>query len=640
MDNPFHRRATEQLRDDEAFLSIVSPQPLTYFLKRPAEQGTLYDRLVLVRGTPGSGKTTLARLFEFSALTAVLRRTGSTDYEAVAGALEQCKAIKDGLPSVIGCRLPMETDYRDFWEFPYSETLRSGLLFTFIQARAILAWFRHLHAAGITDADVFVVARSDSVSALETIGGESGTAVVQKAREVERAVYDIVGALVAPKESDLPQSVTGTYRPFDVIDRFQITSDSMTRGQPLQLTPLVILDDAHWLHPTQFEAMRHWLARRELRIARWMIFRFDILQPGEALAVVSEDRTERPCYPGLSATRDTESVLLQSWGQRRDQRTAFRRMARDMAERYLQKHPLLGPRKLVDFGSLLSEESESISEARIVELAKHVDATQKRLKITDNRRGELEAIIEAYRKGESQVSEDIRLAMLAILMHRYSNRTKGQTNLFGDDPEPSRPLAANPGVHESARLHLLHRYERPFYFGADDLCDSSSENAELFLQLSAILVDTVATQVIRSKPAILEASTQHRLLRDRARRIIDAWSFPYFEKVRKLVTTLATKCVETSLQPNGWLTPNSYGILQSEFDTLASASPETARVLQFAVAYNALLVVPRYDCKGKEWCLLEMGGPVCLAHGLTLKRGGFLEGTVAELAAILEENPQ
>jgi hypothetical protein len=257
LENPFHRRATEQLRDDEAFLSIVSPQPLTYFLKRPADQGTLYDRLVLVRGTPGSGKTTLARLFEFSALSAVLRSTGSTEYESVAGALVQCGAIKDGLPTVVGCRLPMETDYRDFWEFPYSEALRSGLLFTFIQARAVLAWFRHLQAAGIADSEISIVARMDSGTALETIGGSSGASVAQKARQVERAIYDVVGALVAPKESDLVPSVTGTYRPFDVIDRIQITSPTLTRGKTLQLTPLVILDDAHWLHPTQFEAVRH-----------------------------------------------------------------------------------------------------------------------------------------------------------------------------------------------------------------------------------------------------------------------------------------------------------------------------------------------------------------------------------------------
>jgi hypothetical protein len=637
VENPFYRRATEQLRDDEAFLSIVSPQPLTYLLKRPAEQGVLYDRLVLFRGAPGTGKTTLARLFEFSALRVVLRSTGSTDHEAVAGALEECGAIKDGLPVLLGCRLPMETDYRDFWEFPYAEGLKSGMLFSFIQARAVLAWFRHLQAAGVAESAVTVIARPDSGAGIETIGGTSGSAILERAREVERAVYEIIGALVAPNEASLLPSVTGTYRPFDLIDRIEVTTPSLNQGAALRLTPLVMLDDAHWLHPSQFEALRHWLARRELRIARWVLTRFDILQPSEALSIIADDQAERPSYPGLSASRDELTILLQSWGLRKDQRTAFRRMARDMAQRYLEKHSLLGPRRLVDMGSLLSEEPEQISPSKLAELAKHADSTQTRLKISDTRRAELEATVDEFRKG-STLAADIRLAMLVILMHRYVNRIKGQATLFGDDePEPSRPLIANPGVYEAARLHLLHRYERPFYFGADDLCDASSENAELFLQLSAILVDTIATQVIRSKPPVLDSATQHRLLRERARRIIDAWSFPYFEKVRKLVASIATRCVETSLQPNGWLAPNAYGVLQSEFEVLANSNSELASILQFAVAYNAVLVVPQYECKNKEWCLLELGGPVCLAHGLTLKRGGFLEGTTADLASMLEE---
>lgn len=639
MENPFHRRATEQLRDDEAFLSIVSPQPLSYFLKRPAEKGTLYDRLVMLGGTPGSGKTTLARLFEFSALSAVLRSTGSTDYESVAGALEQCGAIKEGSPALLGCRLPMETDYREFWQFPYSDTLRSGLLFTFIQSRAILSWFRQLHAAGVAPSEVTLVAERDSGAGLDAVGGSNGDQVLKKAREVERAVYEIVGSLVPPTEADLSTAVTGTYRPFDVISKIQLQSPAIANGKALQLVPLVILDDAHWLHPAQFEAVKHWLARRELRIARWMISRFDILQPSEALQAVSEDRSEKPTYPGLSAERDIESVLLQSWASRRDQRNAFRKMGRDMAERYLHKHSLLGQRRLVDITSLLSEAPQTLSASKISDLTIQIASTQAKLKISESRRNELEASIIEF-QGKDDLGDDVRLAMLGILLHRYFKRTKGQATLFGDDPEPSRPTVANDGVYDAALLHLLHRFDRPYFFGADTLCDASSENAELFLQLSAILVDTVATQVIRSRPAVLDASTQHRLLRDRATRIIDAWSFPYVEKVRSLVRLIASKCVETSLQPNGWLTPNSYGLLQTEFDSLASSNSEAARVLQFAVAYNAILVVPRYDCKGREWCLLELGGPVCLSQGLTLKRGGFLEGSVAELGAMIEETPQ
>ncbi|HEY7422870.1 MAG TPA: hypothetical protein VH682_01295 [Gemmataceae bacterium] len=350
--------------------------------------------------------------------------------------------------------------------------------------------------------------------------------------------------------------MTGAYKPFDVIEQFRIDVRQGGQGQPLELQPLVILDDAHALHPTQFRSLEHWLARRELRIARWIVTRFDILQPHEALASVSEDRAERPDYPGLTASRDTEVVLLQSSGPRREQRTAFRRMAKDMAGRYLQKHSLLGPRRLIVLGDLLSEADEMISPSALRQLAEHLDAVQRRLKIADARRRALEEEVEAFRHAGQAAPEDLRLAMVSILLHRYAKH-RGQPSIFGaeDDPEPSRPLAANAEVYESARLYLLHRFGRPFFRGIDDLCDAGSENAELFLQLAAVLVDAVATQVIRSKSSQLTASTQNALLRERGQRIIEAWNFPYHQQVRRLVRSIASRCVEETLEPNGWLRP-------------------------------------------------------------------------------------
>jgi hypothetical protein len=158
-----------------------------------------------------------------------------------------------------------------------------------------------------------------------------------------------------------------------VIDRIAV-EDPFDASKSHSLHPLVILDDANYLHPGQFRALQHWLARRELRIARWMIARFDILLPKEALAAVTEDREDKTDFSGLTASRDIEVVLLQSSGPRREQRTAFRRMAKDMASRYLQKHSLLGPRGLTILADMLGEEEESISPSSLRELGEMTDA--------------------------------------------------------------------------------------------------------------------------------------------------------------------------------------------------------------------------------------------------------------------------
>jgi len=65
MSNPFLRRATEYIRDDSAFLAIVSPEPLTAFVAKHKKRSLLFEQIVRVIGTPGSGKTILSQQFAF-----------------------------------------------------------------------------------------------------------------------------------------------------------------------------------------------------------------------------------------------------------------------------------------------------------------------------------------------------------------------------------------------------------------------------------------------------------------------------------------------------------------------------------------------------------------------------------------------
>jgi hypothetical protein len=652
MENPFLRRATEFLRDDEAFLAIVSPEPVSYHLERPGSSGALYDRLVQLRGTPGSGKTTLARLFEFPTICTLLRNKSFTGHKDLYAALSACKAIEGEQPCVLGCRLPMESDYRDFWEFPYPNEVKTGLMASILQARTVLGWFRHLRVAGILPAQVQLVTRPESESVLDTIGGVAGEALVRRAAEVENRIYNVMSALVPPAESELTAEIGAPYRPFDHIERIRVPALHGGGGAYLELLPLAIFDDAHVLHPEQFRVFEHFLVRRELRIARWIIARFDVLLPDEALAAAIEDRSDTSEYPGVTAGRDTEPILLQSSGRRRKQRERFRSLAKDMATRYLRRMPLLNDKGLTVLGNVLGEGNVGITPGRLRELEERVDATQRRLRIPAQQREAYEAQIKEYWGDKSPLPRVVALAMLNVMMHRFEvrrGRSAGAPTLFevADDGseeddseeagESSIVVAANGAVYDAAVFQLFQVYDRPYYYGIDSVCDASSENAELFLRLSAELVEAVATQIARAKSPTLTPATQHKLLRERGSKIMEKWDFPQDAAVRRLVHKIADLCLEKSMESNGAVIANAYGILQSEFDELPKSRPQVARTLQFAVAYNAVTLVPHHSCQKKEWCLMELGGVALLNYGLTLKRGGFVKGNARQLAEFVVE---
>jgi hypothetical protein len=314
-------------------------------------------------------------------------------------------------------------------------------------------------------------------------------------------------------------------------------------------------------------------------------------------------------------------------------------MARDMGDRYLRQMSMFRTEHIEQFSSLLATKTDLLPSAKLKLLEARVNGDQRRLHISASRRGKLDEEISKFQPRDNELPAEERLALLSLLMHRYAKRIP-QSRLFADDdPEPSRTLNVDSALLQAARLRLMHEFDRPFYFGTDDLCDASSENAEQFLRLAGVLVDASATRMIRRQSEVLSARTQHDLLRSRAAEFMAAWDFPQAPQVQGIVEQIAMRCREISLQPNAWIGAgaNAYGIPRSELRKLSAESPELAKTIKYAVAYNALMLIPEYECKNQTWTLFELGGLPILRYGLTLRRGGFIEGTLAELTGFNKE---
>ena len=639
MANPFTIRATEFVKSNEAFLTLITPDPISFFLQPHASDDGLYRRLLSIQGQPGSGKTTIARMFEFSTLATLLRGTQNDTYSELISPMQKCGAISEGHIQIIACRLPLESDYRELWQLPYSERVRTELLQRLIQARTILAWFGQLRKAGVEPEEVTLASRDDIHAPLTFMGGEKGPQILERAKAVEAAIYRIVGALLPPPEAEIESQIVEPFRPFEVMEFLQLSQSAAqkTTSAPL-LRPIVILDDAHFLHGAQLEHLKTWLIRRELKIGRWILSRLDVLNPKDLFDSLAIEDTDVN-MPGITAGRDIIRINLQS-AKRSESRRNFRSMAREMSNKYLGQMPIFGENSISTLESILPAKIEPISPSNCDKLRISVQSAVRRLHISPQRLTEIEKMVVEFLAERPENSEDLRLAMTRILLHRYSKRTP-QASLFLDeltDAEPSKPLRADLGVYDGACIHLMHEFDRPFYVGFDALSDTASENAETFLRVASHIVEAAENLLIKQKPSTIPARDQHRLLVERANMIVETWKFPEYRRVRAIAQWIAERCKQRTLEPNAPLGhgANAYGILQSDFDRIGSDYLFFANVLKYGVAYNALNLVMNYPCKGKAWCLIELGGTFIVHSGLPFKRGGFVEGTIEELDAELK----
>lgn len=631
MANPFLRRATEYVRDDESFLSIVSPAPLTTFLATNKHKDDMFEVPVRIIGAPGSGKTMLATLAEFKMVETILKDVTNQANRTLAIALGRAGFLREGKPHVAAVRVPMESEYRDFWELPYDPIVKTKLATRLVQARAMLGLIRNLTANKTRRIEeIEFVPRANYEAHLEGIGGLSAVGIRDRALAVQRAIYLVGAGLRAPKLDDMPIDATAPYAPFDAIKGIRIG----WRGETIDLTPLVMLDDVHALHHDQLEAMFRILSHREMKFGRWMMMRLDALSPGAVMRSPASQPTHN-----RATGRDFVDILMQGDEKKEVSRRQFRVMARDMAKRYLPMVEGLRNRNADDIERLVPGVPPTMTNGQIRELESRIEKEQRKLGIGPSRRADIDAIVDNFitRTTSYDDGPEVALAMKRILLHRYSIRIARLTpSLFEDlDPDPKVPLKADADVAHGARVHLHHEYGRPLHYGFDAVCDASNENAEVFLQLAGALVANIETRAIRNNSLALPAKDQQAILIGKAKAIMASWSFTHAQRVRGMVDSIAEDCKKASLLPNAPLGAgaNAIAILEDEMEESAS-DEELGAVLKYAIANGAITIERSYGQGGKLWALIELTGTVNLVHGLTFNRGGFLPKKIEYLRQV------
>ena len=284
--------------------------------------------------------------------------------------------------------------------------------------------------------------RDGTEAQLEQIGGLSGEGVRKRALKVQEAIYSVAAGLRPPPLDKFPSAAT------EPMSHSMHLKGSRFPGvdEILEVIPLVILDDAHALHPDQREAIFRSLARREIRFGRWWMMRLDAL----SLDAILGTRRSQESH-NLNCGRDFIEIRMQGLSDSRaNDRNQFRTIALDMADRYLPHVQALKNRNAANFRALLPTEPPTIQKSNHIDLIKKVNREQLKLEVTDNRREKLANMAINYLSSASSNDrgKEVELAMTRILMHRYANRINEIAPLFLKyyDPEPAKPIKVNSQV--------------------------------------------------------------------------------------------------------------------------------------------------------------------------------------------------
>lgn len=636
MDNPFKKRRTELITDRRTLLSLVSPMPIAEFFR--VDRSDVIDKLTMVVGTPGCGKTTIAQVVEFESLATLCSPDAHRINKGLVDVLTTGKLLVDGAPALLAHWLEMSTNFRDIWELPYPEQTRRALLRAFVQSKSVLGWFRQLESVGISPADVQIILADGADALAAATGADNSTAFRDYAREIERSVFKIVTALVPPDEQEMAERFLNTrYDVFEALKGFRVERwPSQWQTPASLLRPMIIIDDAHELHPMQFLQLRDWLKSKAVGVSRWLMCRPDVVAPEDYRdEMTKEALAEEDRPPGSTRGRDYVIKLMQL-GSRNAKR--FKPIAKDIADRYVSGIPEFTRHGIGALAPMLDVGPLTLPEGQLKQLRAGLERLARESQFA-------RALVDALRaRLPAAARPDEALAALRILMHRERNRSP-QLGLLPEDSLRDEPVTddrqAGSSLIEGARIQLLHEFERPYYYGMDKLIAASNANIEQFIRLAGALVDELLARLIRGHTGSLSAKSQHLALVKQAKQTMSDWDFPYHAAVRRLVDRIGARCVERTRLPNAPLADgaNAIGVPQEEMDRVLARAERLTRVLHFAFAYKALVFVPQYRCKNRVWCLLELGALPCMAYGLTLGRGGFIEDTLSGLEALVAEEP-
>lgn len=622
--NPFKLRAAEDIESDETFVRLFSPDVLEILPDK-----NLWDRLQIIRSTPGGGKTSLFHLFTPKLLLTVHALRTREYVKDLFQRLKELGALDENGPLVLGFFLSCSrNNYAKLDDLNIDPPKKQRLLLSLLNARITLAALNSASILkGFTYPDdlgkVTVNLQKDLAVSLGLPSPCNGLELYTWAQTLEKNVCDALDSFAPLTNLKLPGH--------DTLFALEIVRLILIDNQPITKHILLMLDDIHLLTTKQRESILDTIITARFSNTIWVAERLEALGVDEMLS------------SGASPGRDYGEIITIEDYWRGSANKRFERMVSNIADRRAKGA------KDVEIGSFAGCLQESLDGTEWQEkFRKGAEIVAGRLcEQADKRRKYSEWVAE--KESLSGTPREIALAWRALEIIIERDKRKAQRDfdfiLSADDLEQREAS----GVRAAAEFFFCKEFKIPYYFGLSRLATMASSNIEQFLCLAGDIFEEAVSAALLKQPSNLSPQRQEAILKKAVNVIWEGLpqKVKYGSKVKLFLESIGKFAQWETNKPNAPYAPGVTGIAISMADrdvlrshkknSKDSEVEDVGRILASCIANNIFEVTLNHKNKGQFWMILNLNRMLCVHFDLPMQYGGWREKTLRELVTWLNK---
>ncbi len=614
--NPFIVRTSEKSEPDNNFLRLFSPLALDVFLKKYSRD-ELWNNILVLRSSPGGGKTTLLKIFEPISLLSICT---SNDYNETYHYMEKLGVVNDGRPTLLGVLLQCTRNYEVLEDLSIMEGNKTRLFYALLNARVVLATLRNICALKRLrfpeELDKIAFTYNNSEQYFSNLSLPcTGKQLFDWAAEIETKVFSTVDSLV-PKNNN---RVDGHNEPFSI--EVMNPANLQLDGKPICEKVLIMFDDTHKLSTKQRDSLIKYTIEKRNYLNVWISERLEKLDPEENL--------------GSYEQRDYQPLNLeQFWSEN----NAFEKTLSSIAV----KRASISTEAINTFQENLDTSSNEVQyeEKLSKTVSRLTENINKLCSYSPNKFLTWGTLLD--KPSMNLWEHALYLKKMEILVHR--NLSKSQMTF--DFPLTEKELVEKmeSKLDSVAALFLNYEYKIPYYYGFNNLVKISSNNIDQFLAFSANLFEGMLSNNIVNNYSNLSIESQEKIIKKTADQ---KWNeltrlIPDSRIVMKFLSDFAKFASKETFRPSAPYAPGVTGFAINESSSIKlldnppwikdPAYKNLKSILSTCLVFNLLYIKDTLQgAKGQTARVFYLNRWLCVKFNLALGSGGFRYKSLNEL---------